>query len=72
MSDQQVQQTLNNMEKQERQLQPYYSRNPKRAQKNQNDMMNMLPREQQEMMKQFFGNNFPGAKKEDGGTDKDW
>jgi len=34
--------------------------------------MNMLPREQREMMKRFFGGNLPGNAKDDGGTDKDW
>lgn len=54
MTDSQVDQMLSRMERQERQLQPYFQPDPKRARKK-DDVFNMLPREQAELMRRFFG-----------------
>jgi tetratricopeptide (TPR) repeat protein len=72
MSDEQVQKTLDNRSREENRLQPYFSRNPRRDLRRRNDPMNMLPREQREMMRRFFGSGHLGKKMERDEPEKDW
>jgi hypothetical protein len=46
---------MNNLEKQEKQTQQYFSSNPQRELKQQNDGMGLMPKEQREFLRQFFG-----------------
>ena len=61
LSDQQVQNLLNEMQKREKQYQRYFSPNPKQEQKNPTDPFGALSRQQREMMQRLFGKQPPGS-----------
>ncbi len=72
MSDEQVQKMLDNLSREENRLQPYFSRNPRKDLRRRNDPMNMLPREQRELMRRFFGSGHLGKMMERDEPEKDW
>lgn len=61
MSDKQVQNLLNEMQKREKQYQRYFSPNPRQEQKNQTDQMGAFSRQQREMIERVFGKRLPGG-----------
>jgi tetratricopeptide (TPR) repeat protein len=55
LTDQQVQALMNQLQQQEKNMQQYYSANPKRDQNKQMDMWSGFPKEQQEFIRRFLG-----------------